>query len=168
LRRDKEGNFYGTTNLGGTGICPQGGCGTVFKIDPTGTETVLYSFLGPTEGDGEYPYSRLIEDGTGNLYGTANGGTHYKGMVFKLDTSTDTETVSFNFCGGNVSPKKCPPGAGPLAGGVLDTKGNMYGTTTSGGTGNHGVVFKIDTAGKGTVLYGAEDVRRRTGANGGI
>ncbi len=157
LRRDKKGNLYGTTTYGGAYCEGEYGCGTVFKIDPTGTETVLYSF-GTYYEDGTGPYSRLIGDGTGNLYGTTGGGgTRGKGTIFKLDTSTDTETVLFNFCAENVSPRKCPYGSDPTAGVVLDTKGNIYGTTTFGGTGNHGIVYKIGTTGKETVLHRFSD-----------
>ena len=152
LRRDKKGNLYGTTSNGGVN-CENSGCGTVFKIDPTTeTETVLYSFENAPDGAG--PYSRLIGDGTGNLYGTTEGGgTRGKGTVFKLDTSTDTETVLFNFCRGNVSPRRCPFGSFPLTGVILDTQGNIYGITSFGGIGNHGVVFKLSIAGKYTVLH---------------
>jgi uncharacterized repeat protein (TIGR03803 family) len=79
---DAKGNLYGTTYIGGTGACFDGtsyGCGTVFKVDRNGSETVLYSFTGGT--DGAYPATRLARDGAGNLYGT-NGGRN--GVVFKL------------------------------------------------------------------------------------
>jgi len=81
---DAKGNLYGTTNIGGTsGACFDGtsyGCGIVFKLDKTGTETVLYNFTGGT--DGAYPAAgRLVRDGAGNLYGANNGGN---GVVFKL------------------------------------------------------------------------------------
>jgi len=83
LVADTMGNLYGTTYIGGTGGCFDGtsyGCGTVFKLDKTGTETVLYSFTGGT--DGAYPVTgRLVRDAVGNLYG-ANGGGN--GVVFKL------------------------------------------------------------------------------------
>jgi len=84
---DAKGNLYGTTYIGGTGGCFDGtsyGCGTVFKLDKTGTETVLYSFTGGT--DGAYPVtSRLVRDAVGDLYGANHGGgTHDQGVVFKL------------------------------------------------------------------------------------
>lgn len=71
LVQDSAGNLYGTTGIGGTGNCPTyfGGCGVVFKIDPTGKETVLYSFKGsPRDGNG--PVSTLTMDSAGYLYGT--------------------------------------------------------------------------------------------------
>jgi uncharacterized repeat protein (TIGR03803 family) len=157
LRRDKKGNLYGTTNYGGISPSPScslyGGCGTVFKVDPAGNETVLYSF-DAYYNDGSGSYSRLIGDGTGNLYGTTDGGgTRGKGTIFKLDAGTYTEKVLFNFCTGNISPRKCPFGGYALNGVVRDAKGNLYGVTDSGGIGNWGVVYKISPAGKETVLH---------------
>ncbi len=99
LVQDKEGNLYGTTLYGGTS-----GAGTVFKLDTTGTETVLHSFTGP---DGVNPGAGLVRDKEGNLYGiTTGGGTSGVGTVFKLDT-TNTETVLHSFTG--------PDGANPEA-----------------------------------------------------
>src|ERR1700674_3933246 len=69
---DSKGNLYGTTVLGGNGAC-DGGCGTIFRITPTGHETVLYSFTG-TNGDGKYPYGSLVRDSAGNFYSTTYGG----------------------------------------------------------------------------------------------
>jgi len=84
--RDSTGNFYGTTSAGGTGSCtyyPDGGCGTVFKLSPNGTFTVLYNFTGGN--DGANPSAALVMDAKGNLYGTASWyGTHNEGTVFKI------------------------------------------------------------------------------------
>jgi uncharacterized repeat protein (TIGR03803 family) len=81
LIRDDDGNLYGTTEFGGAF-----GYGTVFKLDPTGTETILYSFAGGM--DGEYPIAGLVRDAIGNLYGTtADGGLGASfgyGTVFEL------------------------------------------------------------------------------------
>ena len=80
LVRDAAGDLYGTTAFGGDAIC---GCGTVFKVDMLGTETVLYRFTGGA--DGAYPRSSLIRDSAGNLYGTtSNNGVNGFGTVFKL------------------------------------------------------------------------------------
>jgi uncharacterized repeat protein (TIGR03803 family) len=83
LIMDKKGNIYGTTNSGGTGCNAIGGCGTVFKLTPTGTETVLHTF---TDGrDGGYPAAGLIADSDGNLYGTTStGGAGGNETVFKV------------------------------------------------------------------------------------
>jgi uncharacterized repeat protein (TIGR03803 family) len=86
LLADKAGNFYGTTLQGGNTGCTGGmGCGTVFKLAPDGTETVLHTFTGGT--DGGYPYAALVKDKKGNLYGTTElGGTYGDGTVFRIKT----------------------------------------------------------------------------------
>ena len=94
---DAQGNLYGTTYEGGDLACgPPYGCGTVFKLDTTGKETVLHSFTGPP--DGAEPGAGLVLDAQGNLYGTTSrGGTYYgQGTVFMVDT-TGTETVLHSF-----------------------------------------------------------------------
>jgi uncharacterized repeat protein (TIGR03803 family) len=81
--RDAAGNLYGTTSAGGNTGCGGGGCGTVFKLDKQGNETVLYTFTGGT--DGGTPYAGLIRDRAGILYGTAFiGGATGNGVVFKV------------------------------------------------------------------------------------
>ena len=131
----------------------------VFKLDPSGKETVLYNFTGGQ--DGAVPFSWLVADKEGNLYGTTAGGGGSSaaecflggcGVVFKLD-QTGRETVLYAFTGGT-------DGAVPFGGLVRDAAGNLYGTTYAGGdlTGplgsfGAGVVFKVDPAGKETVLY---------------
>jgi uncharacterized repeat protein (TIGR03803 family) len=134
------GQLYGTTSAGGTS-----GYGTVFKLDPaTGTQTVLYTFKG--EADGGSPYSSLIRDPGGNLYGTTYvGGAHAYGTVFKL-TKTGKERVLYSF-------KGAADGANPAAGLVRDQAGNLYGTTYQGGTFWDGIVFKLDPTGKETVPH---------------
>jgi uncharacterized repeat protein (TIGR03803 family) len=130
LVRDTQGNLYGTT--AGQGAS---GYGTVFKLDKKGKETVLYSFTG-TGGDGAYPYSDLVRDAMGNLYGTTSqGGGSGAGTVFKLD-KTGNETVLYSFTGGD-------DGYDPWAGLVRDTKGNLYGTTVGRGAYGWGTVFKL-------------------------
>ena len=137
--RDWKGNLYGTTNQGGAS-----NAGVVFKIDESGVLTVLYTFTGGA--DGGYPLGGVILDSKGNLYGTTNGGgASGAGVVFKIDTSGN-ETVLYSFTGG-------ADGGFPLAGVILDSKGNLYGTTNGGGASNAGVVFKVDTSGNETVLY---------------
>jgi uncharacterized repeat protein (TIGR03803 family) len=135
--QDSTGNLYGTTYNGAAGA------GVVFKLDTLGNETVLYSFPG---SDGDRPFAGVIQDSTGNLYGTTYyGGAAGAGVVFKLDT-LGNETVLYNFTGG-------ADGANPYAGVILDSSGNLYGTTQSGGAFGRGVVFKLDTNGNETVLY---------------
>jgi uncharacterized repeat protein (TIGR03803 family) len=130
---DSAGNLYGTTQNGGDLSCDNGfGCGTVFKLDPAGTETVLYSFTGGA--DGSVPTTGLLCDTAGNLYGTTSTGGVGYGVVFELSQS-GTETVLYTFSGGT-------DGAYPFGGLVRDKAGNLYGTTDFGGSG-FGVVFKI-------------------------
>jgi uncharacterized repeat protein (TIGR03803 family) len=81
LVRDKAGNLYGTTNSGGGG-CQANVCGTVYKVDKNGNETILYNFQG--KGDGGNPGSLLVLDGAGNLYGTSLPGAHNDGVVFEI------------------------------------------------------------------------------------
>jgi uncharacterized repeat protein (TIGR03803 family) len=159
LIRDRAGNLYGTTPYGGTYIndCFNG-CGTVFKLSPTGEETILHIFA-EAPGDGANPEAGLTADSAGNLYGTtyvggsgcSNGGC---GTVYKI-TPAGVETVLYSFTGG-------ADGSFPLFGElVIDSAGNLYGTTLKGGDltclGSRregcGVVFKIDPTGHETVLY---------------
>jgi uncharacterized repeat protein (TIGR03803 family) len=142
LIRDEKGNLYGTTTGGGPS-----NQGTVFKLDRTGKESVLYSFTGGA--DGGYPGAGLIRDEEGSLYGTTLfGGTDgFSGVVFKLDRSGN-ETVLHSFTGGTY-------GSNPYAPLVRDSAGNIYGTAEVGGdmsctvsTGGCGVVFKLTVCGK--------------------
>jgi uncharacterized repeat protein (TIGR03803 family) len=145
LIADPAGNLYGTTFAGGSGACSNG-CGTLFKLDPASlTETVLYSFTG-SPADGSSPYAGLVRDSGGNLYGTtAYGGASESGVVFKLDTA-GTESVLYSFTGG-------VDGGVPRAPLIMDTAGNLYGTTYYGGVtgkacgasprGSCGVVFEL-------------------------
>jgi len=162
--RDPEGNTYATAFNGGDLSCnPPYGCGVVFKLDRSGKETVLYSFMGGA--DGAYPSTGLLRDEAGNLYGTTRGGGDVSvsacsfnpgcGVVFKLDMS-GKETALYAFTGGT-------DGLGPSSGLVRDEAGNLYGTTVAGGnlTGDCpglpvtgcGVLFKLDRAGEETVLH---------------
>jgi len=157
LVRDRKGNLYGTTFQGGNPACHSYragyGCGTVFKVDTTGKETVLYSFTG-SGGDGAYPYAGLARDWLGNLYGTTFVGGDLQcgfygpfgcGTVFKLD-STGKETVLLTFGGMGFN------GANPAAGLVWDAQNNLYGTTYLGGENDLcypvgcGTVFQISVA----------------------
>jgi uncharacterized repeat protein (TIGR03803 family) len=138
LVADSSGNLYGTTQSGGAG-----NGGTVFElVNSSGTysEKVLYGFS-TSNGDGQAPiYGNLIMDSSGNLYGTTvQGGSGQQGTVFELVNSsgTYTEKVLYGFgsgCGGGVSP---------YGGVVIDSSGNLYGTTANGGSSNLGTVFSL-------------------------
>jgi uncharacterized repeat protein (TIGR03803 family) len=129
LIQDLAGNLYGTTELGGRGY------GVLFKLLKTGREKVLYKFTG-FPSDGEYPIGGLVQDKSGNFYGTTKGGgANGCGTVFELST-TGTETVLHSF--------DCSTDGGyPYAGLIIDAAGNLYGTTTSGGPSGAGTVFEI-------------------------
>jgi len=158
LLRDPAGNLYGTTEYGGNLSCQScNGCGVVFKVTPTGQETVLYRFTG-TGGDGYTPGGRLIADPSGNLYGTTiYGGSSNFGIVFKLDR-TGKETILHSFT------NTAGDGIHPFAGLVRDSSGNLYGTTTSGGSGDTGIVFRLDVAGNETIIYSFGPVSSGDGA----
>ncbi|HXM41986.1 MAG TPA: choice-of-anchor tandem repeat GloVer-containing protein [Bryobacteraceae bacterium] len=138
--RDQTGNLYGTAQGGGAT-----GAGVLFEVNAAGNESTLYSFTG--QGDGNRPEAGLSRDSAGNLYGTTyNGGAASAGVVFKLDTA-GLETVLYNFTGG-------ADGGHPMAGVILDSVGNLYGTTNLGGAADAGAVYTLGTAGSETVLYG--------------
>jgi uncharacterized repeat protein (TIGR03803 family) len=138
-----EGTLYGTTEQGGANCSGSFGCGTVFAITLSGTETVLHSFGGT--GDGGFPKAGLLNV-NGTLYGTtAGGGANGHGTVFSITTS-GTETVLYSFKGGTGD------GGYPEAG-LLNVNGTLYGTTAIGGTNNGGTVFSITTSGTEAVLY---------------
>ncbi len=151
LTRDNQGNLFGTTTNGGDIMSCFDGCGVVFKLDRTGKETVLHTFTGPP--DGAKPVGGLILDDEGNLFGVTQGGGSgalAAGTVFKLEPN-GKETVLHSFTGGG-------DGSAPYASVVRDEEGNLYGTTIGGGafcidTGGCGVVYKLNRAGKETVLY---------------
>jgi uncharacterized repeat protein (TIGR03803 family) len=139
--RDAAGNLYGTTERGGGSTGCPGGCGVVFKVDPSGHKFVLHAFTGPP--DGKLPMAGLMLDAAGNLYGTTSSGGPKpdSGTVFKVDASGN-ETVVHGFF----------PGAYLTAGLIMDATGTLYGTAQGGGNG-YGSVFKIDASGNYTNLF---------------
>ena len=153
---DKAGNLYGATGQGG-----EFGWGTIFEFVKGGTGwtyVVLYNFTG--NADGGFPVGVLALDSAGNLYGTTGtGGDNYKGNVYELSPSQEggwTATVLYNFTDST-------DGGYPYGGVVLDTVGNLYGTTNEGGSlsdcsgSGCGVVFKLSPGSSGvwteTVLH---------------
>jgi uncharacterized repeat protein (TIGR03803 family) len=150
---DLRGTLYGTTLLGGS-KCPNYGCGTVYSISTTGSENVLYSFRGGS--DGAQPYAGLINV-KGTLYGaTFAGGSSDNGTVYSIST-TGVEKVLYRFRGS-------PDGAHPQ-GGLVVVNGTLYGTTYQGGSGaspGNGTVYSVSVAGKEKVLH------RFTGGSDGV
>ena len=121
------------------------GFGTVFKVTPSGVETVLHSFA-PNGEDGFYPYGGVILDSKGNLYGTTEyGGKTGVGTVFEV-TASGTEAILHSFSGG-------VDGISPYAGLVFDKKDNLYGTTLYGGSFDLGTVFELTNSGTETILH---------------
>jgi len=144
LIQGSDGNFYGTTSQGGYGGC---GCGTVFRISPTGSRTNLHQFgAPPVLNDGNYPSAGLVRGSDGNFYGTAGlGGTTGNGTVFRISpTGTYSNLYSF----GNL-----PDGSQPYGQLVQGSDGNFYGTTLAGGTAGNGTVFRISPSGTYSNLH---------------
>ncbi len=139
---DETGNIYGTAALGGTN-------GIAFELSPPGTwgtEAVLDNF--GASNAGQRPYSGVIFDSSGNLYGTTySGGTESDGVVYQLVPAGPpwTENVVHNFQGSS-------DGANPAAGLVFDASGNLYGATTAGGSDGGGTVFELSPPGTWTTL----------------
>ncbi len=157
LVRDEAGNLFGTTQYGGDLSCETNaeihGCGNVFKVGPSGKDTVLHSFTGSP--DGSLPLAGLTRDSAGTFYGTteAGGANGCNDLgcrtVFKLKKSQ--ESILYNFSGeadGRYTQSSL----------IRDAKGSLYGTTLLGG-GNGcgglgcGIVFRVAQAGKEKALY---------------
>lgn len=149
LTFDPAGNLYGTTYGGGSSAS-----GTIFKLTQGSngwTETILHSFTGGH--DGKYPFGDLILDATGNLYGTAFQGGSGFGVVYELSFSTNGgwhDRVLHSFYN--------TPAGNPVAGLVMDTAGNLYGTTMLGVTntacgGGCGALFELTPAAGGPWTY---------------
>ncbi len=142
---DQAGNIYGTTFLGGQG-CFGDGCGTVYRLTPSGsgwTESVLYAFSG---SDGMMPLSGVTVDNTGNLYGTTlQGGAFGDGTIYELTYSAgsgwaESFLQSFNSAFGGL--------ASPYAGLIFDSSGNLFGAAAE----ECGGVFEL-TPSNGTWTY---------------
>jgi uncharacterized repeat protein (TIGR03803 family) len=137
---DKDGNLFGTTQNGGTKDQ-----GTVFKVAPDGTHTILYSFQGGTT-DGGQPVAGLISFDKKTFYGTATaGGAHGHGVVFKI-TDKGKETVLYSFGVGTAD------GWSPRAGLIKDASGLMYGTLSAGAAHGFGGVYTITPDGVESLL----------------
>jgi uncharacterized repeat protein (TIGR03803 family) len=144
------GAFYGTTLEGGAS-----GQGTIFKISPGGTQTVLHQFNG---SNGRFPSVGLVQGNDGNLYGTTlEGGTSGQGTVFKI-TPSGTHTLLHSFSGSS--------GYRPFAGLEQGSDGSFYGATAEGGINGDGTVFKITPSGTHTVLHHFNNINGRYPSGG--
>jgi uncharacterized repeat protein (TIGR03803 family) len=133
-----DGAMYGTTVYGGyPGGCGGQGCGTIFRLSLANfSRTVIYRF---SDSDGYWPLSEVTFDSAGNLFGTAvMGGAYGGGTVFELVRNGNQWTHSdiYTFTGAS-------DGGEPVGGLIIDSGGNLYGTTVSGGTCACGVVFEL-------------------------
>lgn len=141
LIQASDGNFYGTTQAGGTH-----GYGTVFRMTPSGVVTVIHSF---SPSDGEYPQSAPVEAADGNLYATCYlGGASSVGTVFRVSKSGHFQKLfDFTNAPGNV-------GYAPKSGLIQGPDGDLYGTTWAGGSnfGSTGTLYKLTTSGTFTLL----------------
>jgi uncharacterized repeat protein (TIGR03803 family) len=151
LVADAAGNLYGTTLYGGSGCVGGLGCGTVFELSPKAgggwTEKILHDFSNIS--DGTEPYSGVILDASGNLYGTTlGGGATGAGTVFELIRGANgawREKILYSFA--YYSHRD---GINPYGGLVFDTAGNLYGTTDGGGAYGYGTVFELSPQADGT------------------
>jgi uncharacterized repeat protein (TIGR03803 family) len=133
LAQGLDGNFYGTTNMGGTYDA-----GTVYKVTPGGTLTTLFNFCDLTGCvHGYYPVAGLVQATDGNFYGTTYyGGTYDVGTVFQI-TPAGTLNTLFDFCNAAGCVHGYYPG-GPIQG----ADGNLYGINGEGGPNGGGTVFR--------------------------
>ncbi|MBZ5679268.1 MAG: hypothetical protein LAO24_04075 [Acidobacteriia bacterium] len=136
LAQGNDGNFYGVTYQGGAN-----NQGTIFKITPSGVYTLLYAFHDVAGSDGINPWVGLALGTDGNFYGTAQGGTHNAGVLFKV-TPAGTESILYNFC----SLSFCADGFFPQTPLMQHTNGKFYGSVESGGANglNGGVFYSLD------------------------
>ena len=164
LVRDAEGNLYGVTDVGGSGICGDYSCGTAFMLDKTGEEVGVFSFNGQ---DGLSPEAGLFRDAAGNLYGTTAGGgakcpsglPSGCGTVFALN-NRGNKIRNYSF-GGQ------PDGASPEAP-VIKVSGSLYGTTEGGGSSDFGTVYRVNVNGRETVLYSFKGGSKGCLPHGGV
>jgi uncharacterized repeat protein (TIGR03803 family) len=141
LLQARNGSFYGATSAGGAD-----GGGSIFRMTPSGTLDTLVNF---NAEQGHGPDAVLVQAADGAFYGTTGvGGARYKGSVFKM-TPSGTVTTIYSFC----SQPGCVDGELPQAALVQGADGDFYGTTTSGGAGGEGSVYRISPGGSLTTLY---------------
>ena len=160
--RDAQGNLYGTSYSGGLASCGYGTCGTIFKIDPAGNETLVFDFPGGSDGDN--PIATVTEDAAGNFYGTTEGDGYFGLSVIYEVNASGQETV--------LVPNAQTGGAldSPL---LLGADGNIYGMTPYGGdyscgydNSGCGMLFEITPSGEFTMLHafaGSDGIRPEGG-----
>ena len=143
LLQAPDGSFYGTTPMGGVA-----GRGTVFVVSPTGQFTTLHAFLGP---EGATPSGALIRTSDGRFYGmTSYGGSFDRGTVYRMEPSGEV-TVLHSFAGGE-------DGSHPVGALLRAADGNLYGTTSDGGSSDRGIAFRMTLAGSLTILHAFDGI----------
>jgi len=141
-----DGAFYGATYYGGTAGC---NCGTIYRIDQYGVETMIHSFAGGSSDGANPEFNRLALAGDGNFYGTTvSGGANNQGTIFRISPS-GTYAMIFSF-NNSASPST---GYQPFGGLVLGPDGKLWGAATNGGAGGAGTIFNITTGGVFTVAH---------------
>jgi uncharacterized repeat protein (TIGR03803 family) len=169
LTRDKAGNLYGTTSIGGSLNCAFGGCGTVFQITPSGVEKVIYMFQGKiAANDGQNPQGTIQFDGAGNMYGTTilggnttTCGAEGCGTVYKISPQ-GKETILHSFSAGT-------DGLEPVGGLATDHAGHLYGVASAGGAYGGGTLFRMGMDGSQyTILHQFSPTTEGTGPEGNI
>ena len=146
--RSSDGTIYVATLLGGDASCFPAGCGIIYMLDSSGTWSTVYTFTGT---DGAMPFSNLVLDSGGNIYGTTEYGGDFNcsangcGVVYKLNPTTKQITVLHQFASGSDGIGGSPASV------AFDSAGNLYGSADT--TGGNGMIFKVDTSGKESVLY---------------
>jgi uncharacterized repeat protein (TIGR03803 family) len=140
LVQGSDGNFYGATTGGGAN-----GCGTIFKITPSGSLTLLHSFAA---SEGAQPSASLVEGSDGAFYGTAvsGGSANLYGSIFRI-TSSGTFSVLLSFTGSATD------GGNSYAPLFPGSDGEFYGTAYSGGADNAGTFFKVTSGGKFSLIH---------------
>jgi uncharacterized repeat protein (TIGR03803 family) len=128
-----DGSLYGTTATGGSGV------GTVFRIDAAGTFSTIHQFSA-TDLDGAFPRARLMQASDGRLFGTTNSGGLGFGTIFTINAQGAIATVHY------FTSFSAHDGGHPNAGLIEATDGNLYGVAISGGSGNAGVVYRVNVA----------------------
>jgi uncharacterized repeat protein (TIGR03803 family) len=177
LIMDQAGNLYGTTSQGGSLAACNRRCGTVFRLSPPAPGTTKWTqkiLLNFNDTNGATPFAGLIMDQAGNLYGTTKyGGSSTAcfdgcGTAFQLSppilgSTKWTHKTLVNFGGAN--------GAYPLAGLLMDQAGNLYGTTSLGGSSTAcasgcGTVFQLSPPAPGTTKWAHKTLVNFNSANG--
>jgi len=165
LLQGPDGNFYGVAAYGGTGgnfcgtIVGISGCGTVFRVTPSGSLTTLRNFCGGNgcgsfTTDGAVPVGRLAIGPNGNFYGTTQSGGIYNGVynsgtIFQISATGSSYTLMHIFSGNSGTGD----GANPAAGLTLASNGDFYGTTEFGGASGFGTVFRMELGGTVTIMH---------------